>query len=111
MCECSGHDESTESKGHHLMASYMVVATFKSGTDMRDVLAVVAEEQARVKVLTAEGGLGSIHLSQARGTVFIETFADDPEAAQATIATLPMSAWWDLDIYPLNHPAVAEPAA
>ncbi|MFZ4720691.1 MAG: muconolactone Delta-isomerase family protein [Ilumatobacteraceae bacterium] len=86
------------------MATFMVISTFKDGTDMREVGAVVAEEQAQVRQLEAEGRLGAIHLSLARGTVFIETFADDAEQALATIHTLPMSKWWDIDVFPIAAP-------
>jgi len=87
------------------MASFMVVCTFKEGTVMDDVFAMVAEEQAKVRELTAEGLLGSVYLATAaRGTVFLETFADDAEAATDIVRSLPMAKWWDLDVYPLNPP-------
>jgi muconolactone delta-isomerase len=82
----------------------MVVSTFKEGTEMSEVFAVIAEEQARVKVLETEGRIGSIQLSLARGTVFIETFANDAADAAATVQTLPMAKWWDLDVFPLAAP-------
>ena len=84
------------------MDTFMMICRFREGTAMDEDFAVVAEEQAQVKVLEAEGRIGSIHLSLARGTVFIETFAEDPEQAEATIRTLPMAQWWDLDLYPLT---------
>jgi len=84
------------------MDTFMMICRFREGTAMDEVFAVVAQEQAQVKVLEAEGRIGSIHLSLARGTVFIETFAEDPEQAEATIRTLPMAQWWDLDLYPLT---------
>jgi muconolactone delta-isomerase len=84
----------------------MVVCTFKDGTAMDEVFAVVAEEKAQVDALAAEGRLGAIHLSLARGTVFIETFAADIDEADSTVRTLPMSKWWNLDVYPLGAPAV-----
>ena len=40
------------------MAVYMVVATFRQGTDMDEVFAVADAERAQVKVLTAEGRMG-----------------------------------------------------
>ena len=78
---------------------------------MDEVFAVVAEEQAQVKVLEDEGRVGTISLSLARGTVFIEVFADDAEQASATVHTLPMARWWELDIFPLGAPASPEAAA
>lgn len=93
------------------MATFMVVCTFKEGTVMADVFAVVAEEQAQVAALTAAGRLGSIHLSLARGTVFIEVHAETANEASATVGTLPMCAWWDLDVFPLATPAAPGGAA
>jgi hypothetical protein len=46
-----------------------------------------------------------------RGTVFIETFAEDPQEAVATVKTLPMAAWWDLDVFAVNAPPEAVTAA
>jgi muconolactone delta-isomerase len=83
---------------------FMVVCTFKEGTVMSDVFAVVAEEQAAVAALEAEGRVGSINLSLARGTVFIEAFAPTGDEASATVQSLPMARWWDLDVYPLAAP-------
>lgn len=80
--------------------TFIVIARFKPDTDMSEVFAVVAEEQAQVEVLKRNGHVGSIHISMARGTVFIETFARDAAEATATVDSLPMSKWWDLDLYP-----------
>ncbi len=88
------------------METFMVVCTFKEGTDMADVFAVVAEEQAKVAALAAEGRLGSIHLSLARGTVFIETFAADTDGASATVLSLPMAKWWNIDVFPVGAPSL-----
>ncbi len=85
--------------------TFIVIARFKAGTDMREVFAVAQEEQARVAVLAAEGSLGAIHLSLERQTVFFETFADSVDGATAVIQSLPMSKWWDLDVYPTALPA------
>ncbi len=82
----------------------MVIATFNTGTDMSEVMAVVQEERAHVQVLASEGRIGSIHVSLPRQTVFIEIFADDDASAEATVMTLPMSKWWTLDIYPTPAP-------
>ena len=93
------------------MDAFMVVAAFRQGVDMADVLAVVADEQARVEELRREGSLGAIYLATAaRGTVFLEVFAESSPDALATVSRLPMSRWWDIDVFPLNTPAVAGPA-
>jgi len=89
------------------MPTQLVVATFRADTDMAEVFAVVAEEQAQVEHLTAEGRLGSIYLSLARSTVFLETFGADADDARAIVGALPMSQWWDLDVFPLGAPEVA----
>ena len=83
----------------------MVVCTFKPGTEMSDVYSVVAEEQAKAAELQAAGKIGAIHLATiSRGTVFIETFAENLEEATATIQSLPMAVWWDIDVFPLSAP-------
>ena len=89
------------------MSTYMVVCTFRPDTVMDEVFAVVAEEQAQVRALEDEGRLGSVQLSLERGTVFLEVFADDPAAARGTVETLPMSAWWELDIFPIGAPVAS----
>lgn len=87
------------------MEKFMVVCTFKPGTEMSDVYSVVAEEQAKAAELQAAGKIGAIHLATiSRGTVFIETFAQNPEEATATIQSLPMAIWWDIDVFPLSAP-------
>ena len=84
----------------------MVVATFKPGTHMPDVFAVVPEEQERVRQLQAEGRVNTVYLATAtRQTVFLESFGDDIDDVLAMINTLPMAKWWDIDIFPLNPPA------
>jgi len=87
------------------MDSFMVVCTFKSGTEMSEVMAVVAEEQAKVGELKAAGQIGALYLSTVtRGTVFLEIFADDEVAARDIVTSLPMAKWWDLDVFPINAP-------
>ena len=88
------------------MEKFMVLCTFKEGTVMSEVFAVAAEEQATVAALAAEGRIGSVHLALARGTVFIETFAANSSDAEATIRSLPMAKWWNLDVYPIAAPVL-----
>ena len=84
----------------------MVVSTFKPGTDMAEVMTVVAEEQTKVAELKAAGQVGALYLSTVtRGTVFLEIFADDEEGARAIVTSLPMAKWWDIDVFPINIPA------
>lgn len=90
----------------------MVIATFRPDTSMQEVLAVVAEEQAKVAALQAQGSIGAIYLATAsRQTVFLEVFAHDARDAEAIAASLPMATWWDLDVYPLNEAARAQGAS
>ena len=86
------------------MNTYIVVATFKPNTEMQEVFAVVKEEQAQVTVLRSAEQLGAIHISMARGTVFLEIFAPDETQAVAIATSLPMSRWWNLDLYPISAP-------
>jgi len=87
------------------MEKFMVVCTFKQGTEMKDVYSVVAEEQAKAAELQAAGKIGAIHLATiSRGTVFIETFAENLEEATSTIQSLPMAVWWEIDVFPLSAP-------
>ena len=88
------------------MDTFMVVATFKPDTDMTEVFAVVREEGAQVEVLKAAGRMGSGHISMPRRTVFLEIFAADEPSAADTVRTLPMSKWWDLDVYPCPAPTL-----
>jgi len=91
------------------MEKFMVVCTFKQGTEMKDVYSVVAEEQAKAAELQAAGKIGAIHLATiSRGTVFIETFAKNLEEATSTIESLPMAVWWDIDVFPLSAPGKPE---
>lgn len=85
------------------MNAYMVVAKFKPGTVMAEVLAVLPQEQARVDELRAEGKLTGVHLAtQARQTVFLQVSASDEDDAEQIVRTLPMAKWWDVDVFPLN---------
>ena len=59
------------------MNTFMVVARFRSDTDMAQVRSVVEAEWEQVRVLKSEGRLGALHISMARGTIFLEIFAPD----------------------------------
>lgn len=86
------------------MATFMVVARFREGTDMSEVFEVVAEEQAAAKALQEAGRIASIHLALERGTVFLEVSAGDQDEAVATVEELPMARWWELDAYATSVP-------
>lgn len=89
------------------MQRWMVVATFLPGTVMAEVFAVAHEEMAAVAALQAAGRIGAVHLSLARGTVFIEGVAPDEDDARSLIESLPMARWWRLDLFPIAAPPVA----
>lgn len=90
----------------------MVVATFRPGTSMEEVMTVVAEEQASVAELQAAGIIGEIRLATAaRQTVFLEIFGSSADDAESSVRTLPMAKWWDLDIFPLNDAATPRVAS
>lgn len=72
---------------------------------MADVMAVRVEEAARVADLQANGRIGTVRISMARGTIFLEMFAADADDARAVIGTLPMARWWALDVFPIDVPA------
>ena len=84
------------------MSEFMVVCTFRAGTDMSEVMKVVDEEKAKVAQLQGEGRLGQIFLAVPQGKVFITLSGESDEAAEAAVRELPMSAWWDLEVFPLS---------
>lgn len=89
------------------MDKFMVVCTFRKGTVMSDVYAVVPEEQAKAAELQSAGKIGPIHLATvSRGTVFIETFASSVEEAMSIVQSLPLATWWDIDVFPLSAPGI-----
>jgi muconolactone delta-isomerase len=69
---------------------------------MSEVMKVVEEEKSKVAELKAEGRLGQIFLAVPQGKVFIELTADSAESADATVRELPMSVWWDLEVFTLS---------
>lgn len=86
------------------MRTFIVVASFSPETDLPQMNTVIAEEVAQVQALTAAGRLRAVHVSVTRGRVFLEVLADDESAARATVDTLPMARWWDIDIFPTMAP-------
>ena len=80
--------------------TFMVVGTFPADTDFAALQAVLPAEEKQVEVLRAAGKLGAVRVSLARSTVFAEVIAADEEDAATTIATLPLSRFVDIDIYP-----------
>ena len=62
------------------MDTFIVVASYDTSSDLSGMMAVRAEEIAQVEALRSEGRLGFVHLSPARGAVFLEVLADDVAA-------------------------------
>ena len=87
------------------MNKYMVVCAFQPGLAWEEVTAMVPEEMEVAKALEAEGILSAIRVSVARDKVFLEVSADDVDQATATVQRLPMSKWWELDLYQIAVPA------
>lgn len=85
------------------MATFIAVASFAE-TDLPLMRAVIEEEVAQVRVLTAEGRLKAVHVSPTRGRVFLEVSAASEEEARATVESLPMAQWWEIEIYPTMAP-------
>lgn len=86
------------------MGTFIAVASFSPETDLPQMNAVISEEVAQVRTLVAEGRLGAVHVSIARGRAFLEVHAEDEISARATVETLPMARWWDIDLFPTMTP-------
>ncbi len=86
------------------MNRYMVVATFKPGTNQDEVTAMAPEEGVAANRLAADGVLNSVRVSMPRDKVFLDITAEDAAAAEAAVNTLPMVVFWDLEIYQVAAP-------
>lgn len=86
------------------MNKYMVVCTFAVDVDWDDVTAIVPAEQAAAKALEEEGRLSAVRVSVKRDKVFLEVSAPDEKDALATTRRLPMSQWWDFEIFQIATP-------
>ena len=86
------------------MSTFIAVVSFSPENDLPQMNTVIAEEVAQVRALTAEGRLGAVHISPARGRAFLEVLAEDERAALTTVKTLPMAKWWEIDLFPTMTP-------
>ena len=86
------------------MATHIAVASFSPETDLPSMMTVLTEEVARVRQLTAEGRLRAVHISPARGRAFLEVMAESEDEAKATVESLPMAQWWEIEVYPTMVP-------
>lgn len=90
--------------------TFIVVATFKDGTDMSEVFGLIPDEVAKVEELRAAERMGAVHIALARGTVFIEVIAADEAAAVSTVLELPLGKFFDLDVFETVPPVIPEAA-
>ena len=86
------------------MATFIAVASFSPEPDLPLMTAVIAEEVMQVRALTEEGRLKAVHVSPMRGRVFLEVIAESEDEARATVESLPMAQWWEIDVYPTMAP-------
>lgn len=86
------------------MGTFIGVAKFSPETDLPLMYSVIDEEVAQVRRLTAEGRLKAVHASPTRGRAFLEVIAASEDEARATIETLPMAQWWEIEVYPTMAP-------
>ena len=86
------------------MHTFMVVCTFKPDTVMDEVTAMAPEEMTQAKALRDEGLLSMVRVSVPRDKVFLEVSAPDSPGVVDVVQRLPMSKWWDLDIYQIAAP-------
>ncbi|MDH6423434.1 hypothetical protein [Aurantimicrobium minutum] len=87
------------------MKQYMAVSTFHEGVDMQEVLRVVPEEKLKVAELQTVGQLGQIRMAVPRGKVFLDVFAETDQAALEVVRELPLSQWWEIEVFELSGTA------
>lgn len=89
-------------------ATFMAIVTFSPETDLPQMNAVIEEEIVQVRVLTAAGRLGAVHISPARGRAFLEVRGENELAALNTVKSLPMAKWWQIELFPTMTPSTQE---
>ena len=83
----------------------MVVSTFKEGVTQDEIRALIPAEQLQAKLLEEQGLLGSIKVAMPKRTVFLEAFGQDEQSVLETIHSLPLAAFWDIEVFPTTPPA------
>ena len=86
------------------MATFIVLCTFTPEATMERITELAPAERAAAHLLQQAGRVGAIHIALPRRTVFIEVFAEDVAAAEATVHELPFAPLWSLDLYPVTAP-------
>ncbi len=84
--------------------TFMVLATIRDDTDMAELQSLIPDEVAHIEQLRSEQRMGAVHIALTRRTIFIETFAADEAEAIATVRTLPMGKFFDLDVFDTMPP-------
>ena len=79
--------------------TFVVIATIRDDANMAEFASLRDDEHKQLEVLQSQGRIGAHHVAPARRTVFLEVMAADEEKAVGTLATLPFSKFFDLDIY------------
>ena len=79
---------------------FMVVATFHPDADFAALQEILPDEERQIALLRSQGRMGAVHMSFARRTAFAEILATDEKDVAETVATLPLSRFVDIDVYP-----------
>jgi muconolactone delta-isomerase len=90
------------------LQTFVVVGTIREDTDFAEMMALSADEKRQIAVLQSDGKVGTDHVAPSRATAFLEVFAPDEEHVMETLATLPFSPFFDVDIYPIAAPDAAD---
>lgn len=85
--------------------SFMVFAKFKDGVSPEQIRELIPAEVVKAQELEELGLLGAIKVAMPKRTVFLEAFADSEEDAIKNIASLPLSAVWDFEVFETTPPA------
>ena len=81
---------------------FLAVNTFHEGVGMKQIITKVLPERLKVNELRQQGSMGEVKLAIPQGKVFIDVFASTEEEAMETLKQLPMSQWWDIEMYELS---------
>src|SRR5262245_38614070 len=90
--------------------TFMVVATLRDDTNFTELAALREDEQKQLEVLRSDGRIGAHYVSPARRATFIEVIATDEKHVAETLATLPFTRFFDVEVYPTTPPDPAEAA-
>ncbi len=83
------------------MKRWMLTLSFKE-PPTPEVIALIPAEQARVREMLAEGSLETLYIAADNSHVWLVMKGDTAEDVKAAYATLPMHAFFDPQLTPLN---------